>query len=1362
MHGVRKRKYKGLQKKKLARLFVFKCLFATNPLVQTHHRTKSSPDQISNLLGNLSLSEASKRLIASESISDLSLGTKRAKSGVVCDVDSPRITPPGTPPPPYPIPVTALPESTADPVSPLQQDDPDSSRGEPPPTDSGQLEASPVKTNHGAFVTQQPIISMEDDEMSDQEMNQLEDHGPFKSLSKLWEHNAHLAVFMNYVISNSDPSSLLFYLVTDLYKEGNAKEMKKWAYEIHSSFLVPGAPLRLNNVDENVAREIDEVLLNESDREEILRKIFWKARVKAKEELNEQLADFQQTRTAGLGTLFGPTDAQLDETIHDKNKEQKIIEQILIPKMEPFIEDMEREVVDDRRFTMAAALGTIMGKVFGVRGQHFSSLLDRCPTFVSKEKSLKARLIGRSRKVTVRGHNFVAHQYYTVTYCNHCQLIIWGIGPQGYQCTNCNLNIHRPCVKTLEENCPGPLERKKEKGNDRISKLMEKIRPERETRRKPSSLIIAQLEKMKRQTDEKENDCVPGDNDTGERPTVGGSKERRGLVDLVKEAEERGNAAVNDDDSNHLDVTPHHATKSKSSATSINRSESYKERFHQKRQLRERRKTSDPNLSKTNSDVDVDHHGLTYHTNSGSSSNSSLSTRSLESPSNSLETVTGGGVKSDSVNNSTSAPQWDSDAEAEPDPPDWTKNVPEDVLRSLSPREKKRQEVINELFHTERSHVRGLKVLDQIFYQPMKEAAVLPQDQIQLLFSNLEEMLVYHSGFNNCMKAKRRETPVVGDIGDLLLDMFDGAEGENFQKAAAVFCSRQQIALEALKERRRKDPKLNSFLTDAEGNPMCRRLQLKDIIPTGMLRLTKYPLLFENLAKYTRMERSEEEMRMVLRALERSKEILNYVNQAVREAEDQHRLADIQRKLDKTSFDKADHPMVAEFKSLDLTKHRLIHEGVLNWRIGGNRQKVIELHVVLLEDMIILLQRQDEKFVLKFHNTNSGGYLSPVIKVSHVLVRHNAVDKKALYLVNTSHNNAQIYDLVASSSSERKTWFKHISDAAIAYQNRDGKNRRPELSAPPLQDLDAASQEKTKENDSAVSSNNNDLLSVPATGTSSVSNSNENETSPTSPSFEVDSHHPDNASRKLGSSVADPLRLTEEQNELIHPNQVIISQRSVQTAEPILTPLEKLRRQDDMIRQALAEKQKLVADILHVPHDQFETFAEMASEPAMDKEAAELILAAVNQANQLSAAVSSALSVTEEDAVTAHSKSAKFPSVSTTQLQTIATSLNNHLSQLLNIMTERDEEREKLRREVQRSREQLHAMHELRQKFQNSQGDDSFGDSTLNSQLLDSSALNESPADIDTSSGVEDNPEASAKLNQGNKTKSCEKLDDTT
>lgn len=43
------------------------------------------------------------------------------------------------------------------------------------------------------------------------------------------------------------------------------------------------------------------------------------------------------------------------------------------------------------------------------------------------------------------------------------------------------------------------------------------------------------------------------------------------------------------------------------------------------------------------------------------------------------------------------------------------------------------------------------------------------------------------------------------------------------------------------------------FITfqEAQSNRQCRRLQLKDIIPVEMLRLTKYPLLLENIAKYT-------------------------------------------------------------------------------------------------------------------------------------------------------------------------------------------------------------------------------------------------------------------------------------------------------------------------------------------------------------------------------------------------------------------------------------------------------------------------------------------------------------------------------
>lgn len=89
--------------------------------------------------------------------------------------------------------------------------------------------------------------------------------------------------------------------------------------------------------------------------------------------------------------------------------------------------------MDLRLFTKAVGLATILTKIFQLR----PAWVDRVPTFVAKDKSnIKARLLtGKSRKITVKGHHFVAHQYYTTKYCQHCELLIGGIGPQGYLCS---------------------------------------------------------------------------------------------------------------------------------------------------------------------------------------------------------------------------------------------------------------------------------------------------------------------------------------------------------------------------------------------------------------------------------------------------------------------------------------------------------------------------------------------------------------------------------------------------------------------------------------------------------------------------------------------------------------------------------------------------------------------------------------------------------------------------------------------------------------------------------------------------------------------------------------------------------------
>jgi len=49
-----------------------------------------------------------------------------------------------------------------------------------------------------------------------------------------------------------------------------------------------------------------------------------------------------------------------------------------------------------------------------------------------------------------------------------------------------------------------------------------------------------------------------------------------------------------------------------------------------------------------------------------------------------------------------------------------------------------------ELFYTEQAHVRNLKVMQQLFYQPMRDDPAIPADFVALLFPNIDDMIDLH------------------------------------------------------------------------------------------------------------------------------------------------------------------------------------------------------------------------------------------------------------------------------------------------------------------------------------------------------------------------------------------------------------------------------------------------------------------------------------------------------------------------------------------------------------------------------------------------------------------------------------------
>ncbi|XP_020918643.1 rho guanine nucleotide exchange factor 12 isoform X3 [Sus scrofa] len=414
--------------------------------------------------------------------------------------------------------------------------------------------------------------------------------------------------------------------------------------------------------------------------------------------------------------------------------------------------------------------------------------------------------------------------------------------------------------------------------------------------------------------------------------------------------------------------------------------------------------------------------------------------------------------------------QFENDLET--DPPNWQQLVSREVLLGLKPCEIKRQEVINELFYTERAHVRTLKVLDQVFYQRVFREGILSPSELRKIFSNLEDILQLHIGLNEQMKSvrKRNETSVIDQIGEDLLTWFSGPGEEKLKHAAATFCSNQPFALEMIKSRQKKDSRFQTFVQDAESNPLCRRLQLKDIIPTQMQRLTKYPLLLDNIAKYTEWPAEREKVK---KAADHCRQILNYVNQAVKEAENKQRLEDYQRRLDTSNLKLSEYPNVEELRNLDLTKRKMIHEGPLVWKV--NRDKTIDLYTLLLEDILVLLQKQDDRLVLRCHSkilastADSKHTFSPVIKLNTVLVRQVATDNKALFVISMSDNGAQIYELVAQTVSEKTVWQDLICRMAASVKEQSTKPI-PLPESPPCEgDNDEEEPPKLKEEHHGIS-----------------------------------------------------------------------------------------------------------------------------------------------------------------------------------------------------------------------------------------------------------------------------------------------------
>lgn len=294
----------------------------------------------------------------------------------------------------------------------------------------------------------------------------------------------------------------------------------------------------------------------------------------------------------------------------------------------------------------------------------------------------------------------------------------------------------------------------------------------------------------------------------------------------------------------------------------------------------------------------------------------------------------------------------------------WINTVTEEVANSVGEREKKRQEVISEIMYTERDFVKDLEYLRDFWMKPLRSMnpaspSPIPERHrerfVRTVFSNCMEVHSVNQKMADQLTRRQQENPVVRNVGDIFLECVPRF-GPFVKYGANQLWGKHEFEAE-----RTRNPMFSKFVDETERLKESRKLELNGYLTKPTTRLARYPLLLENVLKYTAEDNPD--TKDIPRAIAMIKEFLQRVNDESGKAENQFNLRQLQQALKWTGTgvpEKGDHLKLLE------EGRQLVYKGALK----KSATDTSEVHVYLFNHAILFVRqktnnRQEELRVYK-------------------------------------------------------------------------------------------------------------------------------------------------------------------------------------------------------------------------------------------------------------------------------------------------------------------------------------------------------------------------------------------------------------
>ena len=228
----------------------------------------------------------------------------------------------------------------------------------------------------------------------------------------------------------------------------------------------------------------------------------------------------------------------------------------------------------------------------------------------------------------------------------------------------------------------------------------------------------------------------------------------------------------------------------------------------------------------------------------------------------------------------------------------WINSVPKEVADRIDDREKKRQEVISELMYTERDFVKDLEYLRDFWIRPLRMGAPgapspIKEEKrekfVRTVFGNCLEVLGVNSKFADELSKRQKEQHVVQNVGDVFLRWVP--QFDPFIKYGA----NQMYGKYEFEKEKGINPLFARFVDDTERLKESRKLELNGYLTKPTTRLARYPLLLDNVLKYTADDNPDK--KDLPKAIAIIKDFLGRVNTESGKAENHFNLLQLSQQL---------------------------------------------------------------------------------------------------------------------------------------------------------------------------------------------------------------------------------------------------------------------------------------------------------------------------------------------------------------------------------------------------------------------------------------------------------------------------------